>query len=158
MTKKRVKLSTGTLGYRYRSPNVPSVAIRRFAQEIAAKFRPEKIILFGSYADGHLHEESDVDLLVVMPTNNEIDQAVRITLAFESPFPLDLIVRTPKRLERDVKEGDWFLREVLAKGEVLYEATNRRLGPKVCRGLPLPRSECEQNTGPCRSSPRGNRA
>ena len=70
-------------------------AIRRFARRIAEKFQPEKIILFGSYAYGTPHNESDVDLLVIMPCRNTIDQAVRIDCALEAPFSLDLIVRTP---------------------------------------------------------------
>ena len=52
---------------RYHSPNIPMAAIRRFARQIAEKFDPEKIILFGSYAYGQPHEWSDVDILVVMP-------------------------------------------------------------------------------------------
>jgi hypothetical protein len=75
-------------------------------------------------------EGSDVDLLVVMPARNDLDQAVRISLAFESPFSLDLIVRTPERLERDWQEGDWLLREVMSKGKVLYAETDRPLGPE----------------------------
>lgn len=130
MTKEHANSPKNSTGYRYRSPNIPMSAIRRFARQIAEKFRPDKIILFGSYAGGHPHEESDVDLLVVMPARNEIDQAVRIVLALESPFSLDLIVRTPKRLDRDLREGDWFLQEIVAKGKVLYEATNRTMGPK----------------------------
>jgi uncharacterized protein len=50
-----------------------------------------KIILFGSFAYGTPHEWSHVDLLVVMPTYNEISQSIRITLAFDREFPLDLI-------------------------------------------------------------------
>ena len=126
MTKEYVALPKNPPGYRYRSPDVPMSAIRRFARQIADRFRPVKIILFGSYADGHPHAESDVDLLVVMPTKNEIDQAVRIVLAFESPFSLDLIVRTPKHIERDLTEGDWFVREVLTKGKVLHQIVPRR--------------------------------
>ena len=53
--------------FRYRSPNIPMAAIRRYARQIAEKFDPEKIILFGSYAYGEPHEWSDVDILVVMP-------------------------------------------------------------------------------------------
>jgi hypothetical protein len=45
--------------YRYASPNIPPAAIRRFAHRIAERFQPEKIILFGSYAYGKPHEESD---------------------------------------------------------------------------------------------------
>jgi predicted nucleotidyltransferase len=118
------------LAYRYHSPNIPLAAIRRFARRIAERFQPEKIILFGSYAYGHPHAESDVDLLVVMPAANEINQAIRIHVAFEPVFPLDLIVRTPDRLARRLAEGDWFLREIMDKGKVLYESTGQRVGPK----------------------------
>jgi hypothetical protein len=50
--------------YRYASPNIPLAAIRRFARRIAERFQPDKIVLFGSYAYGTPHNESDVDLLV----------------------------------------------------------------------------------------------
>src|SRR5581483_4101795 len=87
---------------------VTRAAIRRLAAEIAEKFKPEKIILFGSYAYGRPHRDSDVDLLVVMPARNEIDQACKIDVALDYSFPLDLIVRTPKNLAWRLKEGDWF--------------------------------------------------
>jgi hypothetical protein len=45
--------------YRGASPNIPLSAIRRFARQIAERFHPEKIILFGSYACGQPHNESD---------------------------------------------------------------------------------------------------
>ena len=65
-----------------------------------------------------------------MPARNQIDQSLRIILAVEAPFSLDLIVRTPKRLQRDWEDGDWFLREILAKGKVLYEKTDSSMGPQ----------------------------
>jgi uncharacterized protein len=116
------------LGYRYHAPNVPLPAIRRYAKRIASKFDPDKIILFGSYAYGRPHEWSDVDLLVVMAAYDEANQAIRIINTLEAPFSLDLIVRTPERIERDWQDGDWFLREVLAKGKIIYEKTDRPLG------------------------------
>jgi predicted nucleotidyltransferase len=105
---------------RYRPPNIPMAAIRRYARLIAERFEPDKVVLFGSYAYGRPHPESDVDLLVVMPAADETNQAIRITLAFERPFPLDLIVRTPENLRRRLADGNWFLREVMEKGRVLY--------------------------------------
>src|SRR5208283_596704 len=121
--------------YRYASPNIPLAAIRRFARRIAERFQPDKIILFGSYAYGKPHEESDVDLLVIMRTRNAIDQSIRISLAFEQLFSLDLIVRTPWQIERGLKDDNWFLREVIEKGKVLYEARNRQVGSKGRTGL-----------------------
>src|SRR6516165_7413582 len=82
----------------HRGADVPISVIRRFARHVAERFQPEKIILFGSYAYGTPHADSDVDILVVMPARNQIDQAVWIDCAIDPPFPLDLIVRTPKNL------------------------------------------------------------
>jgi len=47
---------------------IPMEAIRAVVRQIAEKFQPEKIILFGSYAHGEPRPESDVDLLVIMDT------------------------------------------------------------------------------------------
>jgi predicted nucleotidyltransferase len=123
--------------YRYASPDIPLSAIRRFARRIAERFKPEKIILFGSYAYGTPHEESDVDLMVIMPARNEIDQALRIEEAFEREFSRDIHVCTPTQLKRRLKEDDrdWFLYEVVTKGKVLYEAPHGRVGGKGRGGL-----------------------
>ena len=122
--------------YRYPSPNIPLSAIRRFARQIAKRFKPEKIILFGSYAYGKPHDESDVDLMVIMPARNVIDQTLQIDRAFEPPFSLDLHVRTPYHIKTRLKEGDrdWFLYEVMTKGKVLYDASHRGVGENRRRG------------------------
>jgi predicted nucleotidyltransferase len=127
MAKKRTT-SQYVQPYRYASPNIPVAAIRRFARRIAERFQPDKIILFGSYAYGKPDAESDVDLLVIMRTKNAIDQSIRISLAFERLFSFDLIVRTPWQIERGLKDDDWFLREIIEKGKVLYEAPDRQVG------------------------------
>src|SRR5437762_574826 len=98
MASKRRTLSKAPPARWYRGADIPMRLIRRFARQVAERFAPEKIILFGSYAYGTPHADSDVDILVVMPARNELDQSVRISLAIEAPFPLDLIVRTPKKL------------------------------------------------------------
>jgi len=67
-----------------------------------------------------------VDLLVVMETPlRERDQALRIRLATEHNFGLDLLVRTPDNLAIRLELGDFFLREIVQKGEVVYERPNR---------------------------------
>ena len=111
-------------------------AIKRYARRIAELFHPQRIILFGSYAYGTPDEGSDVDLLVVMPARNQIDQAIKIKLAVAAQFPLDLIVRTPHTLRWRLREGDWFLREIVSRGKVLYEKADGRLGTKSRGRLP----------------------
>jgi predicted nucleotidyltransferase len=101
---------------------------RQVAAIIAEEFEPERIILFGSYAYGQPNPDSDVDVLVVMPARNEIDQSIRIWNALDPPFPLDVIVRTPKNFCWQLDEGDWFLQEVTERGKVLYEKADGAMG------------------------------
>src|SRR5206468_6901800 len=110
--------------------------IRRFARAVAERFEPDKIILFGSHAYGTPHADSDVDILVVLPARNELDQAVRIRLAVDYHFPLDLLVRTPRNLAWRLAEGDSFLREIVSKGKVLYEKVDGGVGTKSGGRLP----------------------
>jgi predicted nucleotidyltransferase len=132
MATKRTAAAGYVQPYRYPSPNIPLAAIRRFARQIAERFHPEKIILFGSYAYGEPHAESDVDLLVIMPAYDVVSKAIRISGAFERLFSHSIIVRTPQQIERGLREDDcnWFLREVMEKGKVLYEASHRAMGPQ----------------------------
>jgi predicted nucleotidyltransferase len=109
---------------------VPRAAIRRYVDRVVGRFRPAKVILFGSHAYGRPHPDSDVDLLVVMPTKDELNQAVRIELAVPPPFDLDLIVRTPENLARRLRWGDWFLREAVERGVVLYDEADARMAPQ----------------------------
>jgi predicted nucleotidyltransferase len=102
--------------------------IRRYARAIAEEFHPDKVILFGSYAYGTPHEDSDVDLLVIMPARNQHAQAVRIRWRLAAPFPLDLIVRTPKEMKWRLEEGEWFTTTIVSNGKVLYEKDNAGLG------------------------------
>jgi predicted nucleotidyltransferase len=105
---------------------IPQKAIDQVVEQIVDKLKPQKIILFGSYARGNPRPESDVDMLVVMDTSlKEVQQAIQICQQIEYRFGLDLIVHTPKYLSERVKMGDWFLRDVLKEGKVIYEIRNR---------------------------------
>ena len=128
MVKKSRTSKKGAFPRWYRGADVPMRVIRRFARQVAERFHPDKIILFGSYAYGTPHADSDVDILVVMPARNQIDMSVKISLAIDPPFPLDIIVRTPKNMKWRLEEGDSFLREITSEGKVLYEKTDEGMG------------------------------
>jgi uncharacterized protein len=105
---------------------IPQEAIDQVVEQIVEKFKPQKIILFGSYARGDYRPESDVDLLVVMDTPlKETKQSLEIRRHLGVMFGLDLIVHTPKRLKERLDMGDWFLRDVLREGKVVYESSSR---------------------------------
>lgn len=97
--------------------------IAALAKRIAGRFRPDRIILFGSHAYGRPTPDSDVDLLVVMKTSRRpAEQAAGIRRVVSFPFPVDLLVRTPRQIQQRLAMGDCFIREILTEGKVLYEA------------------------------------
>src|SRR5947209_15653123 len=130
MARKRRAAPALRSGRWYRGTDVTMRLIRSFARQVAERFQPDKIILFGSQAYGTPHADSDVDILVVMPARNELGQAVRIRLAVDHNFPLDLLVRTPRNMAWRLAEGDSFLREITSKGKVLYEKADQGVGPE----------------------------
>jgi predicted nucleotidyltransferase len=94
-----------------------------FAGEIAQRFHPERIVLYGSYAYGQPTPDSDVDLLVVMPYQGKSWRAAtEIRTRTRPTFPVDLMVRSPEELGERIRLGDFFLKEIAERGKVLYEA------------------------------------
>ena len=102
-------------------------AIRRLTR----KLKPEKIILFGSYAYGNPTPDSDVDLLIIMNTRlkRQVDRYVQAALALNAnEFPVDIIVKTPKEIKDALKGGapnGFFIRDILENGKPLYERSRR---------------------------------
>lgn len=99
-------------------------------ERIVKKIKPEKIILFGSYAHGNPNHDSDVDLFVIMNSNNDHKTNYRNVsmLLYPREFPVDIIVKTPKEVEEAIKGGvdnAFFIREILKTGKVLYDRYQR---------------------------------
>jgi predicted nucleotidyltransferase len=100
-------------------------AIRSLSNRIAAEFAPERIILFGSYAYGTASEDSDVDLLVILPFEGKgFRKSLEILNTIDPPFPVDLIARQPDDTDRRYLQGDPLIREALDRGSVLYERSH----------------------------------
>ena len=97
-------------------------SMRPAIQKIAQALNPEKIVLFGSYAYGTPNQHSDVDLLVIMKTKASLkDRSWAVSrLLIPRPFPVDILVRTPKEVERALESGDFFIKEILKRGKVMY--------------------------------------
>jgi predicted nucleotidyltransferase len=100
--------------------------ITEFGRQIGEQFGAERVILFGSYAQGQVTADSDVDLLVIGPYKGRgVDKSVEIRMKLRPQFPVDILIRTPEKVDQRLKMGDCFMREILEKGKVLYEADNR---------------------------------
>lgn len=100
--------------------------IQHIVEKIRDNYRPEKIILFGSYAYGKPTEDSDIDIVIIKKeagNTPSIDRSVEIRkiLAEENRFlPITPIVYTPEEIENRLFIGDDFVAEVLERGRVLY--------------------------------------
>lgn len=100
--------------------------IKDLTSQIAREFSPDRIILFGSHAYGQPSNDSDVDILVVLPFKGKpVRKAIEIRNKINAGVPLDLIVRTPEQVADRVAQNDWFMREILERGHTLYEANHR---------------------------------
>ena len=123
------KPSVHSVGIRSSSP-VTGVQRRKqielVCRAISNRFHPEKIVLFGSHAHGKSRPESDIDLLVVMPFDGSpfrqagvvLDHVVKAV----GVIPLDLLVRTAQQIQERIQMGDTFMRDVVERGQVMYEA------------------------------------
>ena len=88
-----------------------------------------KIILFGSYAYGNPNNDSDLDLLIVMPTRKRWSERIRAldSLFTQRIVPMDFVVRTPAEMKKRLTSYFCpFTREIVQKGLVLYETPPRR--------------------------------
>ena len=98
-------------------------SLRPAIQRIVRELNPEKIVLFGSYAYGNPNPDRDVDLLVIMNTKASYkDRSWAVSrLLLPRPFPVDILVKTPREVKEGLETGDFFLREILSRGKVLYD-------------------------------------
>ena len=93
-----------------------------FVKQVVDRFHPQRVILFGSYAYGKPTDDSDVDLLVVMPhEGHSAIQSAKIRQTVRAGFPMDLVVRSPSDIRRRLAVGDCFIKEIMERGRPLYD-------------------------------------
>jgi len=94
--------------------------------KLAREYRPERVVLFGSYAYGTPDEESDIDLLIIKNTPEAfIDRWATVRRILSDPkrrTPLETLILTPEEVSQRLEIGDQFIMEILEKGKVLYAA------------------------------------
>ena len=103
--------------------------LQEIVQKLVSGFHPDKIILFGSYAWGEPKEDSDIDLLVIVPGSEEspIQRAARAHRCLRAiGVPMDLLVKTQAEVDRFSSVYASLEAEILERGKVLYESGNLR--------------------------------
>jgi uncharacterized protein len=87
----------------------------------------EKIILFGSYANGTPNKDSDIDLLVIknIPTNETRDFRIKLKKALwlklgKFNYSFDILVDNEQRIRERIEMGDLFYKEIYLNGKTIY--------------------------------------
>ena len=100
------------------------LTVQKIAQKIQTHYKPEKIILFGSYAYGKPNRDSDIDMFIIRgTTKRRIDRFIEVKkLVYDANrrIPFSPIVYTPEEVKQRLSLGDDFVKEILDKGRVLY--------------------------------------
>ena len=104
-------------------PTVDEPLLVDITHRIVDQFNPDKIVLFGSHAYGQPGPDSDVDLFVIMESQqSSARRSALVSLACRPPLlAMDMLVRTPLEVEQRLAAGDSFIRDILTRGRVLYE-------------------------------------
>jgi len=93
---------------------------------IFASIHPHKLILFGSRAKSTHDEYSDVDLIVVYPTNKRfLDRLAELYVLWDLPYAVDILAYTPEEFKHMSQESA-FIMDAVKQGRVIYDATSIR--------------------------------
>jgi predicted nucleotidyltransferase len=97
-------------------------AIDDITAQLIEKYKPEKVILFGSAARGDSTPDSDVDLLIIKRDTPHYgaDRIMEVSSLIERDVPVDFLVYRPEEFEKRLSLGDPFIELVLKEGKVLY--------------------------------------
>lgn len=98
--------------------------IQNIVEQLIRLYKPEKIVLFGSLAEGRIHQGTDIDLFIVKSDVPEtgVDRIRQLDGLINYRLATDFIVYRPEELDRRLKMGDPFVKNILDNGKVLYEA------------------------------------
>jgi len=91
--------------------------------ECIKRYKPEKIILFGSYARGDADEYSDLDFVVIKRTKRRfLERLIEVAELIDSDLgQVDVFVYTPEEFQRMIEWENPFIENVLKEGKVVYE-------------------------------------
>ena len=100
--------------------NIIKQAIKRILEVV----QPKRIILFGSAARGKIHANSDIDLLVVIPSGmhrrNTAQKIYRNLVGLG--YAADIVVVTEDDVERFKDNSGMIIQPALKEGKLLYAA------------------------------------
>lgn len=102
--------------------NATRQKIQKVTNQIVKEYRPEKIILFGSFAYGKPTPASDLDLLIIKNSRKKrVERIKEVLMLVKSDIPVEPLVYTQQELQKRLNLGDFFFLDIVKNGKVLYE-------------------------------------
>lgn len=96
--------------------------IKKIVEQVIRGYKPEKIMLFGSCANGRIKSSSDIDLAIIKSTKKTFAQRLKEIAGIVKTWePLDVLIYTPKEWQRGIEEGNYFIEEIAKTGKMIYE-------------------------------------
>jgi len=93
----------------------------KIVDAIVTSYKPERIILFGSYVWGNPNQNSDIDLFIIKKSKeNRYKRHLRIRRLIRGILPVDILVYTPEEVEKRLKMRDFFIEDIIKKGKLIY--------------------------------------
>ena len=98
--------------------------IRNIVKQLLRVYQPEKIILFGSIANGEIKEGSDIDLFIIKNDVPDfgVDRIRQLDTLIKYKLATDFIVYRPEEVRDRLELGDPFIKNIFEDGKVLYDA------------------------------------
>lgn len=96
--------------------------IQNIIKQLVEKYKPEKVILFGSAAWGKFSPDSDLDFLLIKKDTPYygVDRMREVERLVETALPCDFLVGRPSEIKKRLRLGDPFVKQILEEGKVLY--------------------------------------
>ena len=101
----------------------PETELDGLLKRLVEHIQPEKVVLFGSYADDTATADSDIDLLVIVESELRRDRRQEAISQALRPrrVPVDILAYTPEEVRQCLASPDSFVHHILTTGKVLYE-------------------------------------
>ena len=96
--------------------------IQKITAQIIEKYRPDKVILFGSVARNELKEDSDLDFLIIKRETPlyGADRIRQLSRMIDRDISVDFLIYRPEEFDKRLQMGDPFIKLILKEGKVLY--------------------------------------
>ena len=105
------------------SQDIFNKEIQSIMEQLINVYAPEKVILFGSLAEGIVKEGTDIDLFIIKKDipHLGVDRIRQLDSLIKYKLATDFIVYKPEEVRKRLEADEPFVKSIMEKGKVLYD-------------------------------------